>query len=106
MLKITTQKADRVTILKLEGQLAGPWVDVLDRYWHIAVDPNGGDFLVNLEGVTFIDRGGKALLARMHEQGAAFHAVGCLTTCIVDEITKGAGNGPSRAGDRDKRHRN
>lgn len=91
MLKITTQKDARSTILKLEGQLVGPWVDVLDRYWHGAVDPAKSRLVVDLTEVTFIDRSGKTLLARMHGEGATFHAVGCLTKCIVEEITGSGG---------------
>jgi anti-anti-sigma regulatory factor len=87
MLRITTETNDAVTTLRLEGRLAGPWVDVLDRYWHIATDSDVTGLVVELSDVTFIDRAGKELLVRMHEKGATFQAHGCLTKCIVEEIT-------------------
>jgi hypothetical protein len=47
-----------------------------------------GGAVVDLTGVTFVDAKGKALLTRMWQQGADLRAAGCLTRCIVDEITK------------------
>jgi hypothetical protein len=43
--------------------------------------------MIDLTGVTFIDDGGKELLARLWRQGADLRAAGCLTRCIVEEIT-------------------
>jgi hypothetical protein len=43
---------------------------------------------VDLTGVTYIDGDGKALLARMHKEGAELIAAGCLTKCIVEEIMR------------------
>jgi hypothetical protein len=96
MLKITTQSDAQGTTLLLEGRLAGPWVEELDRCWHlitnVATDVRAPSqqsaVVVDLTGVTFITPEGKALLTRMYQHGATFHAVGCLTSCIVDEIMK------------------
>jgi len=90
MLKITTlNDPDRVR-LKLDGKLAGPWVEELTRAWE---STTGGTerrpFLVNLSEVTFIDADGKRLLARMFQQGAEFEAGGCMTRCVVEEIKRG-----------------
>ena len=87
MLKITTHKEAQATKLTLEGQLAGPWVGELERCWNGVAQSPEAKMLVDLTGVTFITPEGKALLARMWQQGAELHAVGCLTRCIVDEIT-------------------
>jgi ABC-type transporter Mla MlaB component len=93
MLKITTEKdqseseSDR-TRLVLEGRLAGPWVEELERYWKTMREAKPHQVLVDLSGVTFIAPEGKALLTRMWQQGADFHAMGCLTRCIVEEISK------------------
>jgi ABC-type transporter Mla MlaB component len=44
---------------------------------------------VDLDGVTFIDAGGRALLRTMHEEGAKLAACsGCMTRAIVEEITQ------------------
>lgn len=72
--------------MKLEGRLAGPWVDVLDRYWRITAGPERNGLVLDLTEVTFIDRAGKELLARLHGEGAMLQASGCLTKCIVEEI--------------------
>jgi anti-anti-sigma regulatory factor len=59
--------------------------------------------VINLTGVTFVDAEGKALLARMSQQGAQLHAVGCLTKCIVEEIAKAGHAGSSHSSRKGKR---
>ena len=86
MFRITTHSKETGTTLELEGRLVGPWVDVLERYWHIVVGEKQNGLVVDLTGVTFCDRGGKAILARMYKEGATLHATGCMTTCLVEEI--------------------
>ena len=98
MLKISQQRdpASEAASLILEGRLAGPWVDELDTCWRqLATDSSRG-FMVDLTGVTFVDAKGKALLIRMWEGGAEFRAAGCLTRCLVEEITKTDCTGSSR----------
>ena len=105
MLKITQQRdaASESMSLILEGRLGGPWVEELDTCWRqIAANSQGG-VVVDLTGVTFVDAKGKALLTRMWQQGARFHAIGCLNTCVVEEITKAGRAGSSRLRRRDKR---
>ena len=96
MLKITTlNDPDRIR-LKLDGKLAGLWVEELARTWE---STTGGSerrpIVVNLSEVTFIDADGKQLLARMFQQGAEFEAGGCMTRCVVEEIKRGL-KAPSR----------
>jgi anti-anti-sigma regulatory factor len=88
MLKVTTQTDNKATKLVVEGRMVGPWVGELDRCWQTVANTNPRELLVDLTGVTYIDHEGKALLMRMWQRGAQFRAVGCLTRCIVDEITK------------------
>lgn len=102
MLRITTHSKDGVTTLKLEGRLAGPWVEELDRCWREATGSRQSPVVVDLSGVTFIHSEGKALLTRMWQQGAKLHAVGCLTRCIVEDITKAERIGSSRSSRKDK----
>ena len=90
MLKITTlNEPDRIR-LKLDGKLAGLWVEELARTWE---STTGGSehrpVVVNLSEVTFIDADGKRLLARMFQQGAEFETGGCMTRCVVEEIKRG-----------------
>jgi hypothetical protein len=88
MLKVTTTNQNQTITMKLEGKLAGPWVQEVTRVWvDTAQSPRSG-YVVDLRSVTFIDRPGQALLATMSRQGARLIAADCLTRNIVDEITK------------------
>ena len=105
MLKITGQK-DAVQAsmsIILEGRLAGPWVEELNAYWsQISRNQQSGS-VIDLTGVTFIDASGKALLTKLWQQGAELRAAGCLTRCIIEEITKVGGAGSPRLSQKDKR---
>lgn len=96
MLKITIQTTDDAARIGLEGRLTGPWLAELDRAWLGLHPPGGGRRLVDLTGVTFIDREGKALLTRMWREGAELLAAGCCTKSIVEEITS-SGRSASRS---------
>ena len=86
MLKVTTTNQNQTITLKLEGKLAGPWVQEVTRVWaDTASSPRSG-YVVDLRSVTFIDSSGQALLARMTRQGAKLIAADCLTSKIVDDI--------------------
>jgi anti-anti-sigma regulatory factor len=87
----------------LEGRLAGPWVEELHSYWRQMAANSQGGAVVDLTGVTFIDANGKALLTRLWQQGAEFRAAGCLTRCIIEEITKAGHAGSPRLSRKDKR---
>ena len=90
MLKITTQSDSERIRFKLDGKLAGPWVDELARTWDSTTSSaERRPIVVNLSEVTFIDADGKKLLARMFQQGAEFEAGGCMTRCVVEEIKRG-----------------
>ena len=97
MLKITQQRgpASESVSLILEGRLGGLWVDELETCWRqLAMNSSGGS-MVDVTGVTFVDAKGKALLIRIWEGGAEFRAAGCLTRCLVEEITKVGRTGSS-----------
>jgi len=86
MLKVTKTNQDQTITLKLEGKLAGPWVEEVTRVWtDTAGSPRIG-YVVDLRSVTFIDNPGQELLATMSRQGAELIAADCLTRNIVDEI--------------------
>lgn len=89
MLKITEQRGigkDPLSLI-LEGRLAGPWVEELNGYWCTLTESQQKNAVIDLSGVIFIDATGKALLDRLWKQGARLRATGCLTRCIVEEIT-------------------
>ncbi|MEO6307603.1 MAG: STAS domain-containing protein [Nitrospiraceae bacterium] len=91
MLKITTLTKTESTVLRLEGRLAGPWVQELERCWGSTVGTTANHPLsVDLSAVTYVDSNGKDLLKKIHQQGAKLIASGCLTSCIVNEIVQDA----------------
>ena len=99
MLKITQHRdaASESVSFMLEGRLAGPWVEELGMCWRLIATNSQSLAVVDLTGVTFVDADGKALLTRMWQQGAELRAVGCLTRCIVEEITKAGHAGSSHS---------
>jgi anti-anti-sigma regulatory factor len=87
MLRITVAAGTYGAVVAIEGRLAGPWVDELRTSWRtLAATRDPRSIRVDLDAVTFIDAGGKALLWAMHEQGADLRATGCMTRAIVEEI--------------------
>jgi hypothetical protein len=89
MLKITIETAPNTATLILEGKLAGPWVDELERSW-LALRDNAEHKLVMVDlcDVTFVDAEGRKLLTWMYEQGARFRTFGCMAKGIVEEIVQ------------------
>ena len=94
MLKITTLTNTESTTFRLEGRLAGPWVQELERCWVSTVGTRTrGSLSVDLSAVTYVDSDGKDLLKKIHQQGAKLVASGCLTSCVVREITQAVRSG-------------
>jgi hypothetical protein len=84
MLRITADNETSNRVLHLEGKLAGPWVEEVERCWR---DLAPGPLTLCLDAVSFIDESGKKLLARLHASGVELQASGCMTRCIVEDIT-------------------
>jgi hypothetical protein len=91
MLKISTQTDAAGTVFELEGKLAGAWVQELEACWRGRPSLDQPVKVV-LKAVTFVDAGGRELLAEMHRQRAELVAQGCMTKAIVDEIVRGGGS--------------
>ncbi len=91
MLKITQRHdaSPRSIVLVLEGRLAGLWVEELDAYCRKMSENEHHCTVLDLTGVTFIDADGKLLLSRLWNRGAELRASGCLTRCVIEEITGG-----------------
>jgi hypothetical protein len=88
MLRVTIEKKQEQAAIKLEGKLAGPWVDELEREWSsISNDHPGNNIGVDIRGLMFIDAGGRKLLKRMCAEGATFTAKG-LVKETVEEIRR------------------
>lgn len=80
--------------------MAGPWVEELDAYCRKMDEDDRRCTVIDLTGVTFVDVGGKSLLTRLWTEGAELRASGCLTRCIVEEITRSGRPDPLREDDR------
>jgi hypothetical protein len=91
MLRITVRDNPEFMTFQVEGTLAEPFVQELERCWR-ATHPVGPDRAVqiDLRGVTYVDDSGKKLLAALHAQGADFIAAGCCMKAIVAGITSGS----------------
>jgi len=84
MLKITNNNGAGVTTFKLEGRLAGAWVNELRSCWEQA--GNGAAIRVDLTEVSWVSEEGKALLGEMRRSGAELSAANLLMSAIVAEI--------------------
>jgi len=84
MLKITNNNGAGVTTFKLEGKLAGPWVNELRSCWEQAGESVA--IRVDLTEVSWVSEEGKALLGEMCRGGAELSAANLLMAAIVAEI--------------------
>jgi hypothetical protein len=84
MLKITNNNGAGVATFKLEGRLAGAWVNELRSCWEQAGE--GAAIRVDLTEVSWVSEEGKALLGEMHRRGAELVAANLLMADIVAEI--------------------
>ena len=77
--------------LKIEGRVADPLVNELDRTWNELAPSLGSRKLeVDLRGVTFMDTTGRSLLAEIHaETGAEFLADTPMTKYFAAEAMQG-----------------
>jgi hypothetical protein len=92
MFRITTRTSVDELVIKLEGNLVGPWVHELDTCWRDAVPELGGRRVqIDLTAVCHVDAEGRELMALMHRAGAGFVTRGCVMPEVVREITETAG---------------
>jgi anti-anti-sigma regulatory factor len=76
VLRITREGDANSLSFRLEGRLAGDWVEVLRKTWHESVAPLGArKVIVDLGAVSFADRDGRALLLELQKGGAVFARV-------------------------------
>ena len=88
MLRITVHNDPEWVTFKLEGRLAGGWVQELEACWRgtpSAQAKVGARF--DLTDVTFVDAAGKEFLASRYSEGHELVAAGCLMKSVVAEIT-------------------
>jgi hypothetical protein len=70
VLRITTEPKKNSLSLRLEGQVEGPWVEVLRKTWTDATSRvDAQEIVVDFAGVSFVDPDGRNLLLTMQKQG-------------------------------------
>ncbi len=73
----------------LQGRLVSPWVNELKASWKKAHSPvQGRRCIVNLDGVTFIDKSGERVLRSMSKQGARFVASDVYIKHVLDRLRR------------------
>lgn len=71
-LRITINQDPTTATLKLEGRLAGPWIQECVQAWQSLAPSLGPKKLqVDLRGLTFVDRGGAELLTEIYNKHRA-----------------------------------
>src|SRR6266403_1976973 len=93
MLRITIAETLSEQRWTLEGRLVHPWISELKSTWKkTEVDRRERKCVVDLTGVTFIDRSGEKALAELSKEGAELIATGIYTRDVVHNIEKRKSN--------------
>ena len=76
MLRITVVESSRSAVtLRVEGRIAGPWVEKLRTTCNVHTDPDQIQLYLDLEDISFADSAGIALLKELRDQGVALSRV-------------------------------
>src|SRR5260370_25745611 len=87
MLRITIAETLTEQRWTLEGQLVQPWISELKSNWaRTETARRERKCLVDLTGVTFIDKSGEKALAELFKAGAELIATGCYTRHVRHNI--------------------
>jgi hypothetical protein len=87
MLRITIAETATEQRWTIEGRLVGPWVGELRTCWKKRHrTQNGRACIVDLSGVTFIDKGGQRLLRTISKEGTQFMATGLYIKHVLDQL--------------------
>ena len=85
MLRITTEdEAEGVRTLKLEGSVAGPWVDELRQVVHSWL-ARGSALRLEVSGVGYVDREGAVLLRELTRRPVQIHGY----SSFISELLRG-----------------
>jgi anti-anti-sigma regulatory factor len=87
MIRITIHHTDDELMLRVEGCLSGDLVGELEACWLDSQPTRRGRRLrIDLRGVCHVDDRGRALMARLYDDGAQFEVSGCEMPEIIREI--------------------
>jgi anti-anti-sigma regulatory factor len=98
MLKVTIKEQPESFTLVLEGRLCRPWTSEAERGWStLILAAADKELLLDLAGVTFVDRDGEALLTSILEHGAKVRASGVLVSHMVRQVQQRISSRPARS---------
>jgi anti-anti-sigma regulatory factor len=83
-MRITTERIDGRIRIRVEGRVAGPQAGELLRVVRHAREA-AGRIVLDMSGVTFVDRGGLEVLLRLRRQGTAFDACSSFVSILLGE---------------------
>jgi anti-anti-sigma regulatory factor len=94
MLRITIHEGSKAQTIQLEGKIAGPWVEELNRTWQSLAPSLGSKELhFDLSGVAFVDAKGRQLLREIYQKtNACFLADSPLTQYFADDAMQQSPN--------------
>lgn len=94
MLRITVSESKGAKTVKLEGKIAGPWVEEFGRIWQaLATTPSAKEVCVDLRDVAFIDAKGRELLREIYQESeASFLTDSPLTRYFAEEAMRPSSN--------------
>lgn len=89
MLKITMEPSGDEFRLKLEGSVAGPWVQDLEECWReVAAAPGGRSTCLDLTDVGHVDDAGRYLLALIARAGTRLVSDGVATKGLLESLER------------------
>ena len=92
MLRVSTRQDEVGVTLKVEGKLAGPWVEEFRTRWAAdSVTYKDRPLVVDLTDLTFIDAEGTGLLRTIYQAGSKLVGCGLMVRSLIEEITGAAG---------------
>ena len=95
MLRITVKEKESEQRWTLQGRLTKECVAELLSNWQAARSrPFAGNRIVDLNGITVIDRSGEEVLSMMISEGATFVATGVYTKHLLEALHERTGNSP------------
>ena len=93
MLRITIAETLSEQRWMLEGRLVQPWISELKSTWaKTEIARRERKCVVDLTGVTFIDKSGEKALAELSKEGAELIAAGIYTRHVVRNIERKKSN--------------
>ena len=93
MLRITIAETPTEQKWTVEGRLVFPWISELKSTWtRTRTTRRERKCVVDLTGVTFIDKNGEEVLAELCKQGAELVATGIYTRHVVHNIERKKSN--------------